>query len=29
MTELDHYLPALTFAMNAAGETVSTDLRIR
>jgi hypothetical protein len=27
MTELDHYLPALTFAMNAAGDTVSTDLR--
>jgi hypothetical protein len=29
MTELDHYLPALTFAMNAAGDTVSSDLRIR
>jgi hypothetical protein len=27
MLELDHFLPALTFAINAAGETISTDLR--
>lgn len=29
MTELDQFLPALTFAINAAGDTVTSDLRVR
>jgi hypothetical protein len=29
MTELDHYLPALSFAVNADGDTIATDLRVR
>ena len=29
MTELDQFLPALAFAVNAAGDTVASDLRVR
>jgi hypothetical protein len=29
MAELDHFLPALTFAINAADDTVTADLRVR